>query len=64
MTQHNSHQTNVAIASVGDIQQLTGGNVKGASAGIAPSPLSGAQGAHALPGQESEARAEDGHKPD
>ncbi len=63
MTQHNAQKTNVAIGSVGEIQKLTRVNMTVVSAGIVQSPLTVAQGAHALQGQESEATVEDGHKP-
>ncbi len=62
-TQHNYQQTNVTIVSIDEIQQLSGGSVAGVSAGIAPSPLTGAQGAQALQGQESKAASGDDHKP-
>ncbi len=63
VTQNNAQQTNATIASIGEIQQRSGGSVAGVSAGIASSPLTGAQGAQALQGRESEAMAGDGHKP-
>ena len=53
----------MAIASIGDDQQHAGGNIVGALAGIVSSPLTGAQGDCALPGQESESVVGDGHKP-
>ncbi len=41
MTQHNAQQTNEAITRIGDVQQLAGGNITGASAGKVSSHLLG-----------------------
>ncbi len=56
LEQHNAQQTNVTIANIGELLQGAGGSVSGVSAGIASSPLTGAQGAQAPKGQESEGR--------